>query len=59
MPAAWILAAARYVGGGVLASPAVAADKLHLHWLRREPVSVVLAASAGWLRADERFEGEP
>ena len=43
----------------VLATPAVAADKLHLHWLRREPVSVVLAADAGSLRADERFEGEP
>jgi DNA helicase-2/ATP-dependent DNA helicase PcrA len=43
----------------VLAAPAAAAAELHLHWLRREPVIVVLTTDAGSLRAPERFEGEP
>ncbi len=47
------------VDDDVLAAPAAATDQLHLHWLRREPVVVVLATDAGLLRAPERFEGEP
>ncbi len=43
----------------VLAEPAEAAERLHMAFLRRQPVTVVLAADAAALRAPERFEGTP
>ena len=46
------------VDDGVIADPGPVAAELHLHWLRRQPVTVVLAADPGALRAPERLTGE-